>query len=73
LRKHFLNGLGYPFFSRGGFGGGIGGSMGCTNLSDCVRIGAAIEALVWAALGGYAACYFASGRGSESNPNVAGS
>jgi hypothetical protein len=57
----------------GGFGGGIGGSMGITNLSACVRTGAAIEALVWAALGGYAACYFASGRGDESNSNVAGS
>ena len=49
----------------GGFSGGVGGTTGIADLSDCVRIGVAIEALLWGALGGYAATYFASGRGDE--------
>jgi hypothetical protein len=33
--------------------------------SDLQRIGMAMEALLWAFLGGWVACYFASGRGEE--------
>jgi hypothetical protein len=53
-------------------GGGFSGPTGIDAMSDCVRIGVAMEALLWAALGGYAACYFASGPGGESNRDVAG-
>jgi hypothetical protein len=46
-------------------GGGFGGEpvipAGPDELSDFVRIGVAIEALLWAFLGGWSACYFASG------------
>jgi hypothetical protein len=44
----------------GGFGGGPGGVEG---FSDFIRIGVMMEALLWAFLGGWAAIYFASGRG----------
>ena len=37
-----------------------------------VRIGLAMEALLWAFLGGWAACYFASGRDEASNSHAAG-
>jgi hypothetical protein len=43
-------------------GGGFGGPVIIDTISDCVRIGIGIEALLWATLGGYAACYFASVR-----------
>ncbi len=60
--------------------GGIGGGMrsvpvepggfdpGPTNAatsSEYHRIGTALEALLWAYLGGWVACYFASGRAEE--------
>jgi hypothetical protein len=47
----------------GGFGGGPAASV--TDLSDFVRIGVSIEALLWAILGGRVASYFASGRNGE--------
>jgi hypothetical protein len=44
-------------------GGGMGGpAAGFINPAPCVRLGVAIEALAWAALGGRAATFFASGR-----------
>jgi len=56
----------------GGFAGGLGGWSGVQNLSDFARIGLAMEALLWAFLGGWVACYFASGRDGGNNPHVAG-
>ena len=53
----------------GGFGGRPG--AGLPNLPAFVRIGVAIEALLWAFLGGWVACYFAAHRGSESHPVIA--
>ncbi len=58
--------------TAGGFDGGVIGRSGVQNLSDFVRIGLMMEALLWAFLGGWAACYFASGRDGGSNPHVAG-
>jgi len=46
--------------TAGGFSGGVPGRV--EDLSDFVRIGLAMEALLWAFLGGWVACYFASGR-----------
>lgn len=45
-------------------GGGFGGSATITNLNtfDLQRVGIALEALLWAFLGGWIARYFASGR-----------
>jgi hypothetical protein len=43
-------------------GGAFGGGAGMQATSDFVRIGMALEALLWAYLGGWVACYFASGR-----------
>jgi hypothetical protein len=43
-------------------GGGFGGPTNVGAASDFRRIGMAMEALLWAFLGGWAACYFASGR-----------
>jgi hypothetical protein len=57
----------------GGFGGGSGAGSGVDDLSDFVRIGLMMEALLWAFLGGWVACYFASGRDRESPTRVAGS
>jgi hypothetical protein len=57
----------------GGLGGGFGGGSGVGDLSDFVRIGLAMEALLWAFLGGWVACYFASGRDRGSHPHGAGS
>jgi len=54
----------------GGFGGNAGVG-GVEDFSDFVRIGMAMEALLWAFLGGWAACYFASGRDQASTPQVA--
>lgn len=45
----------------GGFGGG-GAPPGVEDLSHFVRIGIAMEALLWAFLGGWAACFFVSAR-----------
>jgi len=44
----------------GGFGGG-GGAPPFGFLPDFIRIGVSIEALLWALLGGWVACRFASG------------
>jgi len=55
----------------GAFGGGFGGAGG-RNLPDFIRIGVAIEALLWAFLGGWVARYFASGNREESRPQAAG-
>jgi hypothetical protein len=55
----------------GAFGGGFGGAGG-RNLPDFIRIGVAIEALLWAFLGGWVACYFASENREESRPQPAG-
>ena len=55
----------------GGFGGGFVVASG-RNLPDFIRIGAAIEALLWAFLGGWVARYFASGNREESHPRAAG-
>jgi hypothetical protein len=52
-------------------GGGFGGAGGVEDFSDFVRIGMAMEALLWAFLGGWAACYFASGRDQASTSQVA--
>ena len=47
-------------------GGGFGGSaINAIDPTPCIRLGVAIEAFVWAAAGGHAATYFASGRGDE--------
>jgi hypothetical protein len=46
-------------------GGGFTGPSGAGAFSDLVRIGMAMEALLWAFLGGWVACYFASGRDRE--------
>jgi hypothetical protein len=43
-------------------GGGFGGAAGVADLTEFVRIGIAMEALLWAFLGGWTARYFASGR-----------
>jgi hypothetical protein len=54
-----------------------GGFMGDRNsgsvedLTDFVRIGTAMEALLWAFLGGRVACYFASGRDQAETPVAA--
>jgi hypothetical protein len=54
-------------------GGGFSGPSGVAALTDFVRIGMAMEALFWAFLGGWAACYFASGRDEQRRPaSVAG-
>lgn len=42
-----------------------GGGMSAGRLSPLQRIGAALEVLLWAYLGGWAARYFASGRPAE--------
>jgi hypothetical protein len=42
-------------------GGGFGGPAGVDGFSELVRIGMAMEALLWAFLGGWVARYFASG------------
>jgi hypothetical protein len=55
----------------GAFSGGVGGGASVEDLSDFVRIGLAMEALLWAFLGGWVACYFASGRDREETPQVA--
>jgi hypothetical protein len=55
----------------GAFNGGVGGGTSVEDLSDFVRIGLAMEALLWAFLGGWAACYFASGRDQASTSQVA--
>jgi hypothetical protein len=52
-------------------GGFDPGQSGVEDLSDFQRIGLAMEALLWAFLGGWAACYFASGRDRETHPDVA--
>jgi hypothetical protein len=47
-------------------GGGFGGNAyNAVDASDLQRIGMAMEALLWAFLGGWVACYFASGREEE--------
>jgi hypothetical protein len=48
-------------------GGGFdpGPPFSAAEASDFQRIGIAIEALIWAFLGGWVACYFASGRQDE--------
>ena len=56
--------------TSGGFGGG---GTGVEDLSDFVRIGLSMEALLWAFLGGRVACYFASGRDREGTPRVTAS
>ena len=43
-------------------GGGFGGGVSADDFSELVRIGIAMEALLWAFLGGWIAHYFASGR-----------
>jgi hypothetical protein len=53
----------------GGFGGGV--SASAQDLSDFARIGLAMEALLWALLGGRVASYFASGREPEVTTPVA--
>jgi hypothetical protein len=54
----------------GAFGGGA--PFNAVEASDLQRIGMAMEALVWAFLGGWVACFFASGREeARSNQPVA--
>jgi hypothetical protein len=58
--------------TAGGFGG-LPPAESVEELSDFQRIGLAMEALLWAFLGGWVACYFASGRnggGHEGAPEV---
>jgi hypothetical protein len=45
----------------GGFGG-FGGGVSYDVMMNSRRIGSAMEALLWAMLGGWAALYFASGK-----------
>jgi hypothetical protein len=54
-------------------GGAFGGAPGAAGLTDFVRIGTSMEALLWAFLGGWTARYFASGRVQESTPRPAAS
>ncbi len=54
----------------GGVGGGAGG-MASVDLPAFIRIGVAMEALLWAYLGGWVACYFAASRGREADRVVA--
>jgi hypothetical protein len=49
----------------GGFGGGTLSRV--VDQSDFVRIGMALEALLWAFFGGWVACYFASGHDQRVN------
>jgi hypothetical protein len=53
--------------------GGFDGPTGAAALSNFVRIGMAMEALLWAFLGGRVASYFASERDRESTPPIAAS
>jgi hypothetical protein len=41
----------------GGFGGGAGPGPTLINPYPCIQIGVALEAMIWAALGGYAATF----------------
>jgi hypothetical protein len=53
----------------GGFGGGSAGGTGLSvDLADFVQIGLAMEALLWAFLGGRVACYFASASERDRRP-----
>ncbi len=52
-------------------GGGGGPVAGVDDFSEIVRIGMAMEALLWALLGGWAARFFASGRDGSLNSRVA--
>jgi hypothetical protein len=52
-------------------GGGFGGAAGVQGVSDFVRIGTSMEALLWAFLGGWSARYFASGRDGVSTAPAA--
>ena len=54
-----------------GGGGGVPAWVRAQEQSTLVRIGVAIEALLWAFLGGWVACYFASTRDREGVPQVA--
>ena len=55
-------------------GGGFGGNVGSVeDSSDFVRIGMAMEALLWAFLGGWVARYFASGQDGAIAPQPAAS
>jgi hypothetical protein len=51
--------------TAGGFGGG---TVLNVNMTDFEAIGKAMEALLWAFLGGWVACYFASGQDQERRP-----
>ncbi len=52
----------------GAFGGTAAGGI-TINIQAYVQMGSSIEALLWAFLGGWVACYFASGRErQETNP-----
>ena len=51
----------------GGFSPGV---AAVTDVSDLVRIGIAMEALLWAFMGGWAARYFASGPNGCSSPQA---
>jgi hypothetical protein len=49
-------------------GSGFSGNLPAGAVSEFRRIGFAMEAFLWAFLGGWAACYFASG-GEEERPS----
>lgn len=51
--------------------GAMGGGSGAADLADFVWIGVSMEALLWAFIGGWVACYFASGRDPIAGPAVA--
>ena len=55
--------------TAGGFGGT--GVVGPQNIFEMRRIGVSLEALLWAFLGGWVACYFASRRERGSTSTVA--
>ena len=55
----------------GAFGGAPAGGTSVF-LPDYVRIGIALEALLWAFLGGWIACYFASGNEGATDPHADG-
>ncbi|SIO56785.1 hypothetical protein SAMN05444166_5294 [Singulisphaera sp. GP187] len=50
--------------------GGFGGAM-TPNVPEYQRIGEALEALLWAFAGGWVACYFASRRERDNDPQAA--
>jgi hypothetical protein len=52
-------------------GGGFGGVPWTPNVPEYQRIGTSLEALLWAFAGGWVACYFATRRERDNDPQAA--